>query len=449
MTKQVLANLATFATQRSALNSNFTELYDYDTANTAALALKAPLISPSFTTPTLGTVAGGNIAACTALPIVAGTTGTLTVARGGTGLTALGTSLQVLRTNSGATALEFATLSVGSGDALVANPLSQFAATTSAQLRGVLSDETGTGLAYFQGGDIGTPSAGVATNFTGTAASLTSGLATAALGIKTATTTVVVSAATAPTAGQVLTASSTTLADWQTPSSGVPTTITVADESSDTTCFPAFFTASGAGNFAPKTNTAFTLNSATGGLGISTIATSGNLTVGSTLNATYRLYVRGPGDTAAAIVKISANNETVGTSIGYNWIGTVDTDAFYSIVYNGTGAVYIGTAQGTGIRFSVDGGYNDIYAGGRDFGISADSGHTIALCKTSTPATGIAVNTTNGNVTLGNGKFIITTPQTPASASATGTIGTIAWDTSYVYVCTATDTWKRVAIATW
>lgn len=37
----------------------------------------------------------------------------------------------------------------GGGDALTMNPLSQFAATTSAQLRGVLSDETGTGAAVF------------------------------------------------------------------------------------------------------------------------------------------------------------------------------------------------------------------------------------------------------------------------------------------------------------
>jgi hypothetical protein len=37
----------------------------------------------------------------------------------------------------------------------------------SANWRGVLSDETGTGLAYFQGGDIGTPSAGVLTSCTG------------------------------------------------------------------------------------------------------------------------------------------------------------------------------------------------------------------------------------------------------------------------------------------
>jgi hypothetical protein len=37
----------------------------------------------------------------------------------------------------------------------------------------------------------------------------------------------------------------------------------------------------------------------------------------------------------------------------------------------------------------------------------------------------------------------------PASASATGSEGQVSWDASYIYVCTATNTWKRVAIATW
>src|SRR3990167_10071399 len=37
----------------------------------------------------------------------------------------------------------------GTGDALVANPLSQFAATTSSQLAGVISDETGSGSLVF------------------------------------------------------------------------------------------------------------------------------------------------------------------------------------------------------------------------------------------------------------------------------------------------------------
>lgn len=37
----------------------------------------------------------------------------------------------------------------------------------------------------------------------------------------------------------------------------------------------------------------------------------------------------------------------------------------------------------------------------------------------------------------------------PASATATGVQGEIRWDDSYIYICTATDTWKRAAIAGW
>jgi hypothetical protein len=37
----------------------------------------------------------------------------------------------------------------------------------------------------------------------------------------------------------------------------------------------------------------------------------------------------------------------------------------------------------------------------------------------------------------------------PASAAAAGTAGDVAWDAGYIYICTATNTWKRVAIATW
>lgn len=59
------------------------------------------------------------------------------------------------------------------GDALVANPLSQFAATTSAQLAGIISDETGTGSLVFSNSptfvtpDLGVPSGVVLTNATG------------------------------------------------------------------------------------------------------------------------------------------------------------------------------------------------------------------------------------------------------------------------------------------
>jgi hypothetical protein len=52
----------------------------------------------------------------------------------------------------------------GGGDALTANSLAQFAATTSAELRGVLSDETGTGAAVFANSPVlTTPNIGTAT----------------------------------------------------------------------------------------------------------------------------------------------------------------------------------------------------------------------------------------------------------------------------------------------
>jgi hypothetical protein len=61
----------------------------------------------------------------------------------------------------------------GGGDALVANPLSQFASTTSAQFAGVISNETGTGLVVLNDSPtlvtpaLGTPSSATLTNATG------------------------------------------------------------------------------------------------------------------------------------------------------------------------------------------------------------------------------------------------------------------------------------------
>lgn len=65
--------------------------------------------------------------------------------------------------------------------------------------------------------------------------------------------------------------------------------------------------------------------------------------------------------------------------------------------------------------------------------------------------TGLAIGASTATETLDvNGDAIrVRSSQTPASASATGSAGMICWDTSYIYVCTATDTWKRAALSTW
>lgn len=61
-------------------------------------------------------------------------------------------------------------------------------------------------------------------------------------------------------------------------------------------------------------------------------------------------------------------------------------------------------------------------------------------------ATALSIDTSQ-NATFAGDVRLAT--KTPASASAAGVTGTIAWDSSYIYICTATNTWKRVAIATW
>jgi hypothetical protein len=43
----------------------------------------------------------------------------------------------------------------------------------------------------------------------------------------------------------------------------------------------------------------------------------------------------------------------------------------------------------------------------------------------------------------------ITTSKTPASSTDSGQAGQIAWDANYLYICVATNTWKRVNLVNW
>ena len=63
----------------------------------------------------------------------------------------------------------------------------------------------------------------------------------------------------------------------------------------------------------------------------------------------------------------------------------------------------------------------------------------------------VGIGTTNpvAKLDINSNSFILETAQTPASASAACTTGMISWDASYMYVCTATNTWKRSALTTW
>jgi hypothetical protein len=84
----------------------------------------------------------------------------------------VGQSLSIGSVSAPEVTLEWST-PAGGGDALTSDPLSQFASTTSDQLRGVISDETGSGALVFATSPtlvtpaLGTPASGVLTNCTG------------------------------------------------------------------------------------------------------------------------------------------------------------------------------------------------------------------------------------------------------------------------------------------
>jgi hypothetical protein len=174
--------------------------------------------------------------------------------------------------------------------------------------------------------------------------------------------------------------------------------------------------------------------------------------------------------TAAGVVKVPQTTASTSTSSGALVVG------------NGTsgglgvgGAIYAGGILKTTV---ADAAYNARFFGATGgmrvrgytdatYGTVVDSLNTAesAYQPLTIAASDLRLNDlTNGTIVTGTGTFTIggavianassnafriSNSQTPASAAATGTAGTIAWDSSYIYVCTGTNQWKRAAISTW
>jgi len=168
---------------------------------------------------------------------------------------------------------------------------------------------------------------------------------------------------------------------------------------------------SAVGYFALNSNTTGQSNSAVG------VSALGFNTSGSTNTAVGRNAGRviADGTTANAI---TANSVYLGA----------DTKALAS---NQTNQIVIGhSATGLGSNTAV---------------LGNDSIITTALKGN----VGIGTTSPTALLDVNSDTVRVRTARTPASAAAAGNAGDICWDADYIYVCTATDTWKRTAISTW
>ncbi|MBT9156770.1 MAG: hypothetical protein DDT37_01759 [Firmicutes bacterium] len=100
------------------------------------------------------------------------------------------------------------------------------------------------------------------------------------------------------------------------------------------------------------------------------------------------------------------------------------------------------------IRVNVGGGY----AQRNQFGIVMNVSNTdrhVTFVTGSGGNVGIGTLAPTTRLDVDGNAIRLRAARTPASATAAGEIGEICWDGTHIYICIATNTWRRAAHATW
>ena len=166
--------------------------------------------------------------------------------------------------------------------------------------------------------------------------------------------------------------------------SGAASQVTVADESTDTTCFPLFVTAA-TGDLAPKSGSNLTFNSNTGTLETTNVTVTGDLTVQGTTTTLDTDLI------GVDKVEVGANNSTVGLAVTQSGSGAIiaayDGASEVFRVDDG-GSVGVGTATPTN------------YGGAVKLAVSSASNTSVTIASgTSSDGTILFADSTSGDAT--------------------------------------------------
>ena len=134
-------------------------------------------------------------------------------------------------------------------------------------------------------------------------------------------------------------------------------------------------------------------------------------------------------------------NTVLGNGCGVgNMPGGAATTNNVAIGYN----TYTGTALTSGVSYSIGIGTSAYVKNSYVIQLGTVSNGSEAPQNTFQVWDHQMLNKTTGKIPVDRLRVSV-----PASATATGTTGQIAWDASYIYICTGTNQWKRVAVSTW
>jgi len=191
----------------------------------------------------------------------------------------------------------------------------------------------------------------------------------------------------------------------------------------------------GLGGGAGETNMALGLNALaanTTGFGLTAV---GSDALSTNTSGNYNFA---GGFSALAMLSSGSDNTVLGTLAG-------------SMLETGGSNTFVGRSAGSAVK---TGSSNTII--GRHTGTASLTGTIVLAAGTTVRAWcdssgqwGLGTGTTalTASLDVAGDSLRLRTAATPASASAAGVAGTVHWDTSYLYVCVATDTWKCLPLA--